>query len=88
MVSADGDCTQWGVRRSAAGKLVMRCEHCGGYGRIAVMTVPPAYRLDFCPECNGSGIASCCGDARAQPDKSDAGNLVSSVNPKSKNPAD
>lgn len=50
----------------------MRCERCHGFGRIAVLTDPPAYRLEPCHECNGSGqfIASCCGEATEQPEPS------------------
>lgn len=47
----------------------MRCEHCHGFGRIAGPTDPPAYRLEPCQECNGSGVTSCCGDAVCQPPK-------------------
>ncbi len=46
----------------------MKCDHCHGFGRIAVQTEPPAYRLDPCPQCHGSGIVACCGDAIEQPE--------------------
>ncbi len=46
----------------------MKCDHCQGFGRLAITNHPlPTYRLVPCPDCNGSGITSCCGDDIAQP---------------------
>jgi hypothetical protein len=56
----------------------MKCQHCHGFGRIAVfktimIELGPAtqavYRLEPCPECNGCGTTSCCGDSMIQPPK-------------------
>lgn len=47
----------------------MRCQRCHGFGRIAVPTGGQSYRLEFCQECSGSGVTSCCGDAVCQPPK-------------------
>jgi DnaJ-class molecular chaperone len=48
----------------------MKCERCQGFGRIPITNHPrEAYRLEPCPDCNGCGTTSCCGDSIAQPDK-------------------
>lgn len=47
----------------------MRCEDCGGLGKLAVLEFPilgPRMRVVSelpCPSCGGSGIASCCDGA-------------------------
>jgi hypothetical protein len=52
----------------------MKCDHCHGFGRTPVSMDPAPlgmapYRLEPCPECNGCGTTSCCGDAVAQPEE-------------------
>jgi hypothetical protein len=47
----------------------MICQRCQGFGRLPVLTEAPHYRLDPCPDCNGCGVTSCCGDEIAQPEK-------------------
>ena len=50
----------------------MKCDHCHGFGRIALQTEPPAYRLDPCPQCHGSGIVACCEGLCEQPSEDTA----------------
>jgi DnaJ-class molecular chaperone len=48
----------------------MKCERCQGFGRIPITNHPrETYRLEPCPDCNGRGTKSCCGDSVAQPNK-------------------
>jgi len=43
----------------------MQCQKCHGTGRIKESFIP---HLDpVCPDCNGSGVASCCDGEQAQP---------------------
>lgn len=51
----------------------MICPTCHGSGRIE-RPIPPAegrpvftFAIIPCPDCNGCGIGSCCGDAVSQP---------------------
>jgi hypothetical protein len=49
----------------------MKCQRCHGFGREPrdIADRPGHYRLIPCPECNGCGTMSCCGDSIAQPEK-------------------
>ncbi len=49
----------------------MKCDHCHGFGNIAVPVGSPrddTYRLDPCPQCHGSGIVACCEGICEQPE--------------------
>ncbi len=48
----------------------MKCNHCHGFGNIAIMLSDKRkhYRLDPCPQCHGSGVVSCCEGVCEQPE--------------------
>jgi hypothetical protein len=51
--------------------MIMKYDRCHGFGREArdIADRPGHYQLIPCPECNGCGTTSCCGDSIAQPDE-------------------
>ena len=59
----------------------MRCERCGGFGRVLASLYPGAVRSSpywaYCPECGGYGVVHCCEGEQAQPDHPSASATMS-----------